>query len=785
LNHDRLHAVASGLVRTLIGAVAIIAATGAALILAFRIWGIPPAWQSRLRDELGRRGMHFDYAKLYVDPAGRLIIRDAVWRSALSDAETTCHADRIRCGVAWWSWWRRQPFLHSIDFYGTSVETRLDASTRAVIRDIRASASLGPDEFILESLSARLLNVTIEGAGRIPWAAFRHRSSSGPSKPLDLSGLAPTWRRAEELASEIHSAKPIKLTISFRGSQAIDQFLAEVHLRAPTMRWRDIAIRDARGVATFQANVLRIPKLEIRVAPDTSIALSCRADLADKRASAVVEWSGDPGWAYPLLPEPARSATSSLKFGARPSTRAELQANWDGPLSVRTLIDADWRDLEFAGRRIDHLQIPAAFEAGKVFIPEATIETGGETVVARVLRDASSVGTRGTLSGKFNPALVQPLLPTNAQPFFNSCEFSEGVTLNLDASMPPDDPKKLKIGGKVDVRNARYKGILLRQVAALMDLDGRKLTLRNVVLAKPEGEGSCPEMSFDLDTQLLEIQQAQGALHVQETAHLFGGNFEKYCRPYRFATPPHFDLDGLIDLGGGALSRFDLRVRGNGLDYPFLGVDVPAGSVRAALRFEGMRMKMESLDASVYEGGLGMSGDFDFTRRDARFDLDFDVRAIAFDRLMRAFFKVEDVSGSLSGKLSVRGVIDQLGTLNGTGRADIRQGNILKIPIFGGLSALMSVFIPNLGYARAENAGCDFVVENGVLRWKDLALKSTTFAMICSGDYSMVRDHLDADARVNMRGPVGVVLFPVSKLFEYHGTGPIKNVTWGAKILGK
>jgi len=784
VNHDPLHAVASGLVRALVWIVAAVMTSVAVIILAFRIWGIPDNWQTRIREELGRRGMHVHYEKLYIDPAGRVIIRDAVWRSTLSDTETLFRAKRVRCGIAWWSWWRRQPFLEAVDLIDASIETRLDETTRATVHDVRLSASLAPEEFILESLSGRILNVRIEGSGRIPWASFRKRQSPGQQKPIDLSGLAPVWRRAIEISSEIESAKTIDLALNFKGAEVFDQYIAEISLDAPAARWRGIRIQEIRGTATFQANIVRIPKLEIRVEPDTVLTLSCRADLGEKRASAVAELSGNPNWLLPLLPESTRKTAESLKFGRRPSTRAEIQASWDGPLALRSLIDADWHDFQFAGRKIDRVQIPAAFESGKIFIPEASLKSGDEAIVARFLRDAAGA-TKAAVTGKLNPALVQPLVPAGAQPFLNSCEFTEGVSLNLQTSSAPSDPKSLKVTGDIEAREAKYKGVPLKRVAANVDLDGRKLMLRNIVLAKEEGEGTCPAMSFDLDTKLLEIENARGSLHVQETAHLFGGNFEKYCRPYNFATPPEFELDGLIDLGGGALSRFDLSVRGSGLEYPFLGVIVPAPSVRARVVFNGMRMKMESLDASVYNGGLGMAGDFDFTARDARFDLRFDLRSVAFERLMRSFFKVDDVSGVLSGKLAVRGVIDRLATLDGTGRAEIRQGNILKIPIFGGLSALMNVIIPNLGYARAENAATDFVIENGVVRWKDLALKSTTFAMICSGDYNMDRDRLDVDARVNMRGPVGFMLFPVSKLFEYHGTGPLKNVTWGAKILGK
>ena len=44
---------------------------------------------------------------------------------------------------------------------------------------------------------------------------------------------------------------------------------------------------------------MRIPKFEIRVAPDTVLTLSCRADLDEKRASAVADLSGNPKEALP------------------------------------------------------------------------------------------------------------------------------------------------------------------------------------------------------------------------------------------------------------------------------------------------------------------------------------------------------------------------------------------------------------------------------------------------------------------------------------------------------
>jgi hypothetical protein len=42
---------------------------------------------------------------------------------------------------------------------------------------------------------------------------------------------------------------------------------------------------------------------------------------------------------------------------------------------------------------------------------------------------------------------------------------------------------------------------------------------------------------------------------------------------------------------------------------------------------------------------------------------------------------------------------------------------------------------------------------------------------------------MDFDVRINARGLPGVLLFPVSKLFEYTSTDALSKPNWRAKIV--
>lgn len=55
--------------------------------------------------------------------------------------------------------------------------------------------------------------------------------------------------------------------------------------------------------------------------------------------------------------------------------------------------------------------------------------------------------------------------------------------------------------------------------------------------------------------------------------------------------------------------------------------------------------------------------------------------------------------------------------------------------------------------------------------------------MIGSGDIFYLEDKINMQMRLNVKGLPGLVLFPVSKLFEYTWNGSIKNSTWRPKYM--
>jgi hypothetical protein len=124
-----------------------------------------------------------------------------------------------------------------------------------------------------------------------------------------------------------------------------------------------------------------------------------------------------------------------------------------------------------------------------------------------------------------------------------------------------------------------------------------------------------------------------------------------------------------------------------------------------------------------------------------------------------------------------------MASITGWGSMNVRKGVLYPIPFLGGLSDVLNSIIPNLGHSEASDADATYEFKGGKIHIDDVDIHSTGFAMIGSGEYDYMDDEVDMNMRVNVRGIFGVALYPLSKLFEYRGTGSLKDTKWEPKVL--
>jgi hypothetical protein len=113
----------------------------------------------------------------------------------------------------------------------------------------------------------------------------------------------------------------------------------------------------------------------------------------------------------------------------------------------------------------------------------------------------------------------------------------------------------------------------------------------------------------------------------------------------------------------------------------------------------------------------------------------------------------------------------------------VTEGNVFVIPFLGPLSGVLNGIVPGMGHDVAQLAAASFTVNQGVIATNDLVVQGRGFSMFGNGRLFFLEDRMNFDMRINAQGLPGVLLFPVSKLFEYTADQKLSKPEWRLKIV--
>jgi hypothetical protein len=176
----------------------------------------------------------------------------------------------------------------------------------------------------------------------------------------------------------------------------------------------------------------------------------------------------------------------------------------------------------------------------------------------------------------------------------------------------------------------------------------------------------------------------------------------------------------------------------------------------------------------VFDGGPNHGSDFRarFTAR----DIDLSSLAAGITG------KTNHLEGRLDGHLALDGP-NTPDRNNWQGRGDIHVHDALlwDIKLFGLLSPVLNLISPGWGHSRAREAAANFLITNGAISSDDLEIRYTGFRL-------NLRGAVDRNKQINARleailsrdapvlGPLlSLALTPLSKIFEYHVSGPLRD----------
>lgn len=240
---------------------------------------------------------------------------------------------------------------------------------------------------------------------------------------------------------------------------------------------------------------------------------------------------------------------------------------------------------------------------------------------------------------------------------------------------------------------------------------------------------------------------------------------------------------GAVNLATG-VKGYDVEVRAGRFPYSVFGRKLPFEEVRADVRNREGVARID-VAADVLGGSMSLKVNLNENREPNSYDGELRMSALSFQRFAQVYSPGNESIGDISGHFKFTGRMNDWKALKGGGALIIVNGNLLALPVLGPLTPIIGAFLPSpiKGYNVAKSADCTFEVSDGFIVTENVEVESSAFRIVSRGNIDFIRDDIDFNAEVRMRG-LGILLFPVTQLLAYKGSGTVGDTKWSPRIFG-
>ena len=744
------------------------------LFVASAIWGrvvgVPQGVKNLLVEEFVLRGLEIDAGKLTIDPLGGLVARDVVvFRDGGRKVEQL-RIGRVELNLNWWGWRDREPIISGAELRDADVAWPLEEGVQINARRVEAVVEFRPGEILLKRGQGQVLGFDLNIQGRVGLEAGREMAA-----PNVL--WAKIWRDAERGLKELGGPAP-KIQAEFDLEVGRPESAkAEVLITGSGNVWRGVALPRMEARITVGNGMTKLEKLRIQLEKGElgasgwanfkaglgGLNYHSDADLKQFEKVAAAYTAGLRNWHSVQPPQ----LSGDIEFGWK-ENRKFL---WTSRLEV-----GEFR----LGKTVYRgLKLPWVTDGEKWMVQGFQIlgENGSLDVQLKFDGKAELLGS---IRSDLDLEGFQVWFGAGAVPFWESLQLRSppritaqvtGAGLNLDL---------IRAEGRVEVQNLSYKGVEMEELAGNVILAARQLTVKDLKVKSSGGEGS-GDFIYGFRPEKVKFLGTRSTLPIREFSTIFGAKFHRTMEPYDFQGRPTVVLQGEVDLEGEGRSDMSAKVLApEGMKYKVAGKVLDFTGMDMVVEVKGRKVFVRTekgKPASVLGGRVEVQVEVDGAEKRQTTEIR-KIQGVSFARLVKTYFDFEGYEGKFSGNISLHGPTENWREWTGSGRLLVDEG---VLPGMGAFASAMNAPAEWVGLTD-QNADMDFDLAKGKLEVKKLNIESTLVVTTGQGVYDMKEDRLeDFVMRQNLRGPVGVPFFIVSQMFQYEGSGSLRNPVWKLK----
>jgi hypothetical protein len=369
------------------------------------------------------------------------------------------------------------------------------------------------------------------------------------------------------------------------------------------------------------------------------------------------------------------------------------------------------------------------------------------------------------------------------------------VQLTLEGGFDATDPFSWAFAGGGRVTNVNYRGVPVNSAECRLALSHHELdftagtvvfnyqnyALRDAFNGPKQGTVKAGRVRYDAPNKMVEMEDVTGSLWAAPAVRLFAPKVADSLEIYRFHRPPELKASGVVDVTPQGRTVLNVAFSSEAAaDYRFLGENLTLEKPSGKVTIRGARVTVDGLKLNAFDGPV--AGRFDF-RGKGLLEGELSWTKLSIPALTSTYgFQVKG-GGNITGRLDFSLTDGRVETMAGEGLFAVEKTELFSVPIFGPLSPLISGVLNNrsAGFQRAKNAFCTFKITNGVLSTKDFQTATTSLVFVGDGAVDLKARTLDLTMRMNARGLFGLITLPLRPfygMFQFRGTGPLKNPTW-------
>ncbi len=736
-----------------------------------------------LEEKLGGRFYRVSLRKVLFNPTRGFILEGLVIRDTTPASRLILSTDRISISFNMESLTKRRIRLERISFRDTTLDIPLGQSEEPRLRldHVRALILCPPEQFRLTEASFELAGITVRASG-----TFLNPKQFSP-KAVSTEGPGETARTIDAIQRELKkvvwgSERPV-LTIEAGGDLADTESLRVDHaeFRAGIADLKGVRLERIMLDLRYAARVLSVEKLLLDDGMGVLQAVG-NADFGKHHADLEIAGAFNAG-VIPLLllgkekardwvwTDPLRlNGTFSVTWGNGPATS-----------EGRAMIESG--RFRYRGVSFDSLSGGVALREGKVLVRDFHVEGDPGSLDADVM--VAPGDNRLRLKASLYPGKLAPAASGKAAETLSSMDFRDPLVIQFSGDAANRDPLAIRGKGTLNLGKAAMRGAWIDSLASNFQIESGAADFRDIVVRIGEGTGK-GEFVYDFKNWEGRLPAVRSTLDPVKVMTWIDPRIADAIRDYRFNRPPELQVSGKVGLRNP--DKNDLRIGVNaasGLKYTLIGKELPFNNATGTVRVRGQELFVDIPKASLFRGTVSLKADVPLAPGSTGFGASVHLEDVDLETLTKLYFDYNESTGRLTADYAFRAVHGNDRAMTGKGNLLIKDGNVLGMPILGPLSVLLNEAVPGLGYQTARRATADFTVDDGAISTRNILIQGSGFSMIGNGKIFYLDNQMSMNMRLNMQGLPGIVLFPVSKIFEYESVGSATHPKWRPKLLPK